>query len=225
MPRIPMIFAASGVTLALAACKVEAVPTVYLSDLKTIADTGEPMATTATVAVAMTSQSACQDRGGEVAAILTPYLHDASAPRCEGDGMNGRLVIDFKAPLVPADGQYSGAMYLMAMPVPDAGLGLALGLNTAVIEAAVQQAKSQHMPISGAPDIGLAVDLVNDTRADAALHVDNVFVAGAPVPGYQTMTLRHREEVRVTLSDVTAAGAAQGHTVIVATLLDAPPEE
>lgn len=215
---------AGAVSLALSACDVETTSTVYLSDLQAVAETGEAMAAPAVIAVEMPAMSTCEEQGVEVVPILKRYLHDATNPRCEKTGMNARLLLDFKAPLIPKGESFTGAAALMAVPAEGAGIELLAALNPKAIDAVLKEARGQYMLIDGVPDIAMAVDLVNDTRADAPLQIRNIFLAGEPVPHATTITVPHRDQARLSLSDVAAAAAAQGKYVSVATLMTVAAE-
>jgi len=222
MPRIRAL-AAATVALTLTACEAETTGTVYLSDIQKVAESGEAMAAPAVIALEMPAVSTCEEKGGAVVEILSPYLHEASNPRCEKAGMSARLVMDFKAPLVPDGSEFTGAAVFMVAPVEGAGIALFAGLNPNAINAVIQEAQNRHMPVSGTPDITMAVDLINDTGADAAVQISHVFLAGQAVPQVSTVTVRHREHALLTLSDVASAAAGEGRYVAVATLMTEDP--
>lgn len=138
--------------------------------------------------------------------------------------MDTYLRLDVGIPVVVSGAPYNGAAAFV-LDVAEDGMVTALAsLSPEAINAALNEAKGQGMPVGGSLALSMGVEVINDMRGTETIAVKGVFVGDSAQPELVTVELPRRATARLTFSDVKAAAAQAGQYVHAVTWTPATGE-
>jgi len=193
-----MLFAA--VVLSLSACKTDILVEAYTSDLREVAEGGDPINADIGVRVSVLSESSCTDNREELQGVLSELIADVSFDRCTKEGLDTFAKFRGKAQIAPFPKSPPEQIGIYATTA-NSSFGFGVVLDTNSIKVA-----REKLPIGtriDPADITMTVRVISDSRNTEYLAAGNVFIDGKPTTKARVIELARRERVDLRLSDVT----------------------
>ena len=206
--------AAVATATTLAACKVPVDVTIYGSDALRAAISGETLNTPATISIQAPSDDRCREISEELAKALSKGFADVEFVECQRRKLDNFATFRVALPITSNADPAPAALFLLAA-APTGPIGLVLKADESKIEAVIaaipDEAKGM---LTGRPDALIRAVITNDAEAPLTITTTGTFVDGEPYQMPHDRTLKRRDEVQITLSDVGNAALWTGGALI-----------
>lgn len=213
MKRICFAVAACA---SLAGCKVGVQTDIYTADIMDVLGGSEGLTTPMVLAFEVPGADGCEKARAGLSTPLADAYKSAEFIGCEKEGFD--TYAQFRVPVDLVHEKENDApdsdqpIYIGARPIEDDGvIHVAYWLNTKALEkfrAGIPEELTRFQPSE--PELHLSATLSNDLSDPLDLEVNDAFADGRAIQGTQTFELERRNEVRISLSNVTNAAMTQG---------------
>lgn len=217
-------------TLALAACKLEVAPDVYLTDLQGVTPQA-PITTSVILRLEAISAQDCAEKRDFFRDGLAQGFENVVFRDCVDENFDTFAEFEAETTLAVWDRytlferfiQNKPALFLMVIDERSAR-GVFGAANFTAIEA-IQRRLSETdgrytAEFTDRLSISFGAEIINDTREEQILATGQNFYNGDPVYRQNSFSLNYRRSASVRISDVANAALMKGETVYLFSLLD-----
>lgn len=199
-----------GVTLA--GCQVDAEIDLYLSDIRALAQGDKANLTTrALLEIYIPSAKKCDEYTDQIVSILERYFETVDPRGCKDSALGDSLLVDAYLPMVASDEQLTDLVLphngFIGLAVVDRPNDQRIDVWIVFIQERMNLLSKEIEGEFGQDiefDIG-KIFLRNDEEATAEVFIFSSFADGRPFPTEGQISLRRRNSIEITLSDVALA--------------------
>ncbi len=210
------VYTAVAACAAIASCKVGVQTDVYTADIMAVLDGAEGLTTPMVISFEVSGANGCEKAKDGLMSPLTAAYGEAEFIGCEKQRFETyaqfRVAADLVHELINETSESDQPIYVGARPLEDHGLiHVAYWLNPEALEEFQGRIPEKLTRFQTSdPELQLSATLSNDLRESLELQVNDAFADGRAIQGTQTFSLGRRNEVRISLSNVTNTAMTQG---------------
>jgi hypothetical protein len=212
----------------LAACAPEVESTLYLADIQSAVEKGEPVTVPAVLRIPQSGEDDCKKGLNalvEKLKALAPVTGKAQCISKDQHGQGTQLAeIETQLQIVPAGKTVDQPnLFVVEAKLADGHTDLSLKMLRPIAEVIAALDAENPTQVDFDPSFFI-LHLNNDTAGPAQLTLANVFVDGKPMvaENSQPVSIDRRGAVEIRLSDVASSFVEQGNSYIFATIASAP---
>lgn len=204
MKRIALIALA---TVALTGCKTQIATDLFTSDL-IAATEGETLTAPLVIGIDTSSESQCKENAPALTDAIKSQFPGADFIGCEKDAFDVFARFRVQAAIIPMTDvtPTPDAPFAVGVKADASGFIVAYLTNPQAVRAvwdALPEEMTQYKKFELDP--ALSAVLTNDLRGKVTITTDDVFADGVPVQGTVSRSMTRRDQVEITMSDVTNA--------------------
>jgi hypothetical protein len=206
---------------ALSACKVGISPTLYLSDIREVIESGSSVPVTAIVAFESPGADKCEEVASELLPALAKHYGRAEYKGCERRDFDTFVLIEIETEMVrEIENSQSDSDRPIYIGVFDTGNGHEISIypNSDAMKALMSDLSRRAQDNFKRAKYQLEARIINDGRGEQAIVVSGAFVDNNPVPHSKEFALPRRGEVMIRFSDVSNAAFSTGTWALIAIL-------
>ena len=177
---------------------------LYSSDLRAVALDGQPLDTSGTMALQITSTSDCDEQTESIARIMEGIVDSFSPRGCEQRGLESYLIADVSVRVLYAGETSLPTLFGIAVEEYRGNLYMRVLLNQEKFRSLNRRATDRFFQEIELDNSIVQLNLINDGSRPIRVFVDEAFVQGAPVLS-RSFDLDRRGRIEIRLSNVGVA--------------------
>ena len=198
-------FAAVGIVMVVAGCKMSMEADLYSSDVRAVAGGEQGITTPATLFLPITTVDECDAESAKIVAIMQGIVDPFEPKGCERNGMDSFMLADIQMPLVDSTDAWALKNTLLGFIAQhlegSSDIAVFVMLDTDKYDTLQRRVRDEFMQKLTLEESKVTTVINNDEREDMSVFVRHAFVNGMPTID-ETLTTPRRDQVTVRLSNV-----------------------